>query len=103
MNLVSYFIRGLDLPIPPNYQILAQDTPKYIDDQFDGIAKTIYQFPGETDTGVKAGMAVSIVLNVLLILAIVCGIVYALRWKKRTDMFMYNNMEDGTAVGSTMF
>ncbi|XP_075992657.1 venom serine carboxypeptidase-like isoform X2 [Anticarsia gemmatalis] len=101
-HLISYFIRGLDMQIPPNYQILAQDTPKYIDDEFEGISKTIYKFPGESSSGTKVAMVVSVVLNVLLLLAIVCGIVYALRWKRRTDAYLYNTMED-TNIVSTMF
>ncbi|CAB3230536.1 unnamed protein product [Arctia plantaginis] len=102
-ELISYFIRGLDMKLPPNYQVLAQDTPPYVNDEFEGISKTIYEFPeGHSSSGTKVAMVISVVLNVLLVLGIVCGVVYALRWKRRNETYMYNTMEENNIV-STMF
>ncbi|CAH0602899.1 unnamed protein product [Chrysodeixis includens] len=102
VELITYFIKNYDLQLPPNYHIVAQDTAKYVDED-EGISKAILQIPGSnTPSGSQTAMVVSIVLNVMLILAIVCGVVYALRWKKRTDAYLYNNVEE-TSVTSTMF
>lgn len=102
-ELISYFIRGIDMKLPPNYQVLPQDTPPYVNDEFEGISKTIYQYPeAHSSSGTKVAMVISVILNVLLVLGIVCGIVYALRWKRRNDTYMYNTMEDNNIV-STMF
>ena len=101
-ELISKFIRGLDMPLPPNYHVMAQDTAAYIDDDTEGISKTILQIPGEPPSGTQAVMVVSIVLNVLLLLALVCGVVYGLRWKRRTDAYLYNNVDE-TSITSTMF
>lgn len=102
VELITYFIKNYDLQLPPNYHIVPEDTAKYID-QDEGISKAILQIPGaNTPSGSQAAMVVSIVLNVMLILAIVCGVVYALRWKKRTDAYLYNNVEE-TSITSTMF
>ncbi|KAJ8729195.1 hypothetical protein PYW08_000776 [Mythimna loreyi] len=102
LAMISYFIKGLDLPVPTNYHALAEDTATYIDDDTEGISKTILQIPGDPPSGTQAVMVVSIVLNVLLVLAIVCGVVYGLRWKRRTDAYLYNNVDE-TSITSTMF
>lgn len=99
--LVDYFIRGLDLNIPPNYQVLSQDTPKYIDDELDGISKAMYELPGEhAYSGTRVAMVVSVVLNVLLLFGIACGVVYALRWKRRNDIYIYNTMDDNNIIST---
>ncbi|CAH1644708.1 unnamed protein product [Spodoptera littoralis] len=102
-QLISYFIRGLDMPLPPNYHVVPQDTAAYIDDDLEGISKTILQIPGDPPTGTQAVMVVSLVLNVLLILAIVCGVVYGLRWKRRSDMYNYKTVDETSITTSTMF
>ncbi|KAH9642786.1 hypothetical protein HF086_010439 [Spodoptera exigua] len=94
---------GLELPLPPNYHVVPQDTAAYVDDDLEGISKTILQIPGDPPSGTQAVMVVSLVLNVLLILAIVCGAVYGLRWKRRTDAYNYKTVDETSITTSTMF
>lgn len=103
VELITSFIKNVKLQLPPNYHVMAQDTAMYVNDDFEGITKTILQVPGaDISSGTQTVMVVSIVLNVLLLLALVCGVVYALRWKRRTDAYLYNSVDE-TSITSTMF
>lgn len=94
LQLISYFIRGLDMPLPSNYKPSDVDTPPYQDFVSNQI---------ETEaSGTKIAMTISIIINVLLMIGILLGIVYGLRWKHRVDMFNYNNVEANSVRGSVM-
>ncbi|XP_068620966.1 venom serine carboxypeptidase-like [Battus philenor] len=80
-QLVSYFIRGLDMPMSPNYQIKPEDTPDY-------------SIP-YSGSDFKTGMIISISFNVVLVLGIVLLVVFAVRWKRRNDDYFYAPLSDG--------
>ncbi|CAH2067361.1 unnamed protein product, partial [Iphiclides podalirius] len=78
LQLVSYFIRGLDLPSPPNYE--AEAPPAYAP-----VA------PHRYDTA----LAVSVGFNVALALVAALLAVYAVRWRRRAADFFYSPVDDG--------
>ncbi|XP_013133723.1 PREDICTED: venom serine carboxypeptidase-like [Papilio polytes] len=86
-QLVSYFIRGLDLPMPPNYQVDPANTPEYTEPDQESVP--------ETGTGFKTGLIVSISLNVLLAIGLLVLVVLALRWRRRNEDFFYSPLSDG--------
>lgn len=90
-KLINFFIRGLDMPYPPNYQVGIDDTPDYKEPEDKIKPETIVQ-SGSSDT--KVAMIVSVFINVILVLGVLAAVVYSLRWKHRVQMFTYNNMEE---------
>lgn len=88
LQLVSYFIRGLDMPLPSNYKTDHDFTPEYKE------IETLNNGDKVDSSGIKITMGISLFVNVILICAILAGIVYGLRWRRRTEMFMYNNVEE---------
>lgn len=94
-NLISLFIRGYDVPIPPNYVAEPEFTPEYKPDSNIVVSNS-------ESSSVNVGLIISIVLNVLLIVGVVLGAVLYLRWKKRHEMFLYNNMEETGVAESVL-
>ncbi|CAG4997673.1 unnamed protein product [Parnassius apollo] len=86
-QLVSYFIRGLDMPMPPNYEAEAEYTPEYT-----ALQKAKIE---NDDNNFKTGMLISISVNVILVIIIVLLIVFVGKWKKRDEDYLYAPLSDG--------
>lgn len=92
LKLVDFFIRGLDMPYPPNYIVGVNNTPEYKEtDESLAHAQTVGE-PESSSTRVV--MIISIFINAMLLLGILAGVVYSLRWKHRVQLFSYNNVEE---------
>ncbi|KAG6450425.1 hypothetical protein O3G_MSEX006553 [Manduca sexta] len=90
-NLIDYFIRGFDLPFPPNYIPSPDETPDYfIEDSTEG------------STGLTVGLIVSIMFNILLIVSFGAGVIYVLRWKSRTEAYFYSNVDETSISESVL-
>ncbi|KAJ0182078.1 hypothetical protein K1T71_002800 [Dendrolimus kikuchii] len=98
LNLISSFIRGYDMPVPPNYITQPEFTPEYKPDNI----KVAGNIQADASTGANVGLIVSILLNVILIIAIALGVVFYLKWKKNHELFLYNNMEETGVAESVL-
>lgn len=87
LELVSTFIQGRELPLPFDYRILDNPPLNYEDD-------TIY-----SKVSNSKGLVASIVLNVIFVVLIVLGIVYAIRWKRRHDNYFYTLADNSSLNG----
>ncbi|CAG9784174.1 unnamed protein product [Diatraea saccharalis] len=90
-EMVSHFIKGIDFPLPTNVKESDIETPPYTDDTNDTTSSTAQS---------KSGIIASAVLNVILVLIIILGVIYWVRWKKRTETYFYSmvdnsSLEDG--------
>lgn len=111
-ELVSYFIRNLDLPWPSNYKPNPGDTPTLPDFKLSGdkdnqdhsvvphqppiaTSKTTEEEP-TSDLSTKAGMIASIVVNVILVAVVAVGVVLYYRLKRKTDDFYYNTVDNAS-------
>ncbi|XP_072937062.1 venom serine carboxypeptidase-like [Epargyreus clarus] len=79
-QLVLYFIQGLQLQSPPNYQLSAEDLPEYRD--------------LEAEETSNAGLIVSIFMNVLLVLCVITLVLWFLTWKRKNDALFIPLRED---------
>ncbi|KAM3964763.1 venom serine carboxypeptidase [Aphomia sociella] len=91
-QLISYFIRDFDLPVPQNYVVLPTDIMAY---QPESIIndKTIPYYYGK-----NAGLIVSVIINAILILFIVGCVVYYLRFKRRNAPYFYDVADDDSSI-----
>lgn len=88
-QLIDYFIRGLDLPLPTNFNEKDSEIPPYTTDE---------ALPLTTSKR-NNGLLASIVLNVIFVAVIVVGAVYWIRWKKRTDTYFYSTVDNDSLNG----
>lgn len=111
-QLVSYFIRHLDMPLPANYKPSPENTPELPDFRLPGdidhqdhsviphqppiaISKTTEEEP-TGDISTKSGMIVSIVINVVLVAVVGVGVVLYCRLKRKTEDFFYSNVDNAS-------
>lgn len=78
--LISNFIEGYNLSAPPYY---VSFTPQeYVEESED------------VQSSVNIGLVISILLNVILIVSIAGGVWYGLKWKRQTEAFFYNPVDE---------
>ncbi|KOB65688.1 Carboxypeptidase, partial [Operophtera brumata] len=80
LKLINFFIRGLDMPYPPNYQVGVDDTPDYREPEEEITPEAVVE---AGTSGTKVTMIVSVFINVILVLGVLAAVVYSLRWKHR--------------------
>lgn len=96
-NLISLFIRGFDVPTPPNYIIDPEYTPDY--ESYSDETKVDSQI--QSHEGVGVGIVISLLLNAIFLCGTALGVIYYLRWRRRNAAFFYNNMEE-TAIAESV-
>lgn len=80
-QLVSHFIRGLEMPLPPNYVAESASPPAY-------------EQPVEP-AHYGTAFAVSLAFNGALLVVVVLLAVYMVRWKRRATDFFYAPLSEG--------
>lgn len=85
-TLVSYFIRDLEIPLPANYKSQPDDTPELPD----------FRVAGDKphQDHMKTGMIISVVINVVLVIALAIGAGSYYRLKRKTEAFCYNIVDN---------
>lgn len=87
-QLVSYFIRGLDLPMPPNYQVDPANTPEYTVPDNQNVV------PDLTSTDFRTGFIVSVFVNVVFVLGFLALALFA--YWRRGEEFSHTPLFGGT-------
>ncbi|XP_059058195.1 venom serine carboxypeptidase-like [Achroia grisella] len=95
-KLISYFVRNFNLPIPQNYNVYNSTSTKLQSGEVISNVSDIKT--NETVTYGNAALIVSVIINAILMLIIAGGVIYILRFKRRSTSYFYEVVDDNSSI-----
>ncbi|KAL4712871.1 hypothetical protein ACJJTC_011941 [Scirpophaga incertulas] len=96
-DMITHFIRGIDLPLPTNFYKKDIETPP-LDNRTNEEPPPSTARPPHVASPppTSNGIITSVVLNVIFVVIIICGFIHWLRWKRRADAYFYNIVDNSS-------